>query len=161
MTAAQGQIITVGVPARNEQATIEHVISALQRQKLPAGKQLEIIICVNGSHDKTGDIVRKMAESDPRIKLIETPVAGKPNALNLIAKRVSSEVLFFCDADTLVEDEAVKKMLAVFESNKHLHALTASPVKPRRKYRTLPEITLAALEKAYGSTQHNIAGVVT
>ncbi len=62
------QLVSVLIPARNEENNIGNLLSDLQKQDY---KNIEIIVFNDQSTDKTAGIVNSFAESDKRIKLIE------------------------------------------------------------------------------------------
>jgi glycosyltransferase involved in cell wall biosynthesis len=67
--------LTVVIPALNEAENIEAAIIGVQRELAAAGivnAELLVMTCLdrNGQHDGTVDIVRRLAESDPRIRSV-------------------------------------------------------------------------------------------
>jgi cellulose synthase/poly-beta-1,6-N-acetylglucosamine synthase-like glycosyltransferase len=124
MIGARQRVITVGIPAHNEETTIRTTVEKLLSQRLPSGTRMELIVCANACKDRTASIVRELGRANPRVKLIETPERGKPNAINLIKRHANGRELFFCDADTLVEPDGVAKMLSVLDNKPELMAVT-------------------------------------
>ncbi len=55
------------MPCYNEESivgyTVQRLLAAFQR----SGHQLELIAVDNGSHDRTGEIIRRLADRDPRV----------------------------------------------------------------------------------------------
>ncbi len=128
MNNTMERLITIGVPARNEERTIEKTVRSLLDQELPKGVRHEIIVCSN-SDDRTSEIVQSIAERNPAVKLIETNTLGKGNAMNTIVRNASgrSSVLFFCDADTLPEKRAVSKLLQSLDGQPEIQAVSSFP----------------------------------
>jgi chlorobactene glucosyltransferase len=117
-------LISVIIPARDEQRNIQRCIQALLSQTHP---RYEIIIVDDRSSDATPHILAQLAESEPRLRVIhgsELPVgwAGKPHALVQGAAAAQGEWLCFMDADTFGEpgllwstyDQAVKSQADMF-----------------------------------------------
>lgn len=104
--------VSVLVPARDEAHRIGPMIHALMRQRGLA--DVEFIILDDGSHDGTAELVRAIAEDDPRVKVIAEPDdqppdgwLGKPWACHRLAARATGSVLVFLDADVILEPWAI------------------------------------------------------
>ena len=101
-------LISVIIPARNEQRNIRRCIQALLSQTYP---NFEIIVVDDRSTDETPQILAELAEEDARLQIIhgaELPPgwAGKPHALVQGAAAAQGEWLCFMDADTFAEPES-------------------------------------------------------
>ncbi len=105
--------INIIVPARNESLTIARCLSGLMAQSYPRDK-LSIIVVDDESTDDTADIVQRLTQSDPRVRLIEAgPLpsgwVGKPHACWVGAESAGpSDWLCFVDADTYALPEALR-----------------------------------------------------
>ena len=84
---------SVIIPAHNEELGIERTLRGVLADEIP---DLEIVVVVNASTDRTAEIARSV---DPRVKVIDTPTPGKTNALNLGEKELTSFPRVFLDAD--------------------------------------------------------------
>ena len=77
--------VSAMVPARNEEMVIEKTVRSLLAMDYPYEK-LEIIVINDKSTDRTAEIVGRLAQEDPRVRLLSWPAAergsGKPRALN-------------------------------------------------------------------------------
>jgi chlorobactene glucosyltransferase len=99
--------VTVIIPARNEAANIECCVNAVTSQRYPR-KDLDIIVVDDHSVDETGQLVRRLATRDGRVRLMQSdplPVGwlGKPHACAQAARAGTGQWLCFLDADTLAE----------------------------------------------------------
>lgn len=95
-------LISVLVPARDEEENIRKCLESLQKQDYP---NYEILVLDDNSEDGTADIVAGMAAEDKRIRLISgEPLpedwAGKPFACYQLARQAGGSLLLFVDADT-------------------------------------------------------------
>ncbi len=95
--------VTVIIPARDEERTIERTVRAFQAQGWPG---LEIVVVNDRSTDSTGAILTRLAAEDPRLVVIdneEPPPGwlGKPWALHQGSLRAHGELLLFVDADVI------------------------------------------------------------
>jgi len=107
-------LISVCVPARNEERNIERCVDALLAQTYP---NFEIIVLDDRSTDSTQEILSGLSESDSRIKTIDGSDlppgwAGKPHALTQAAATARGEWLCFIDADTFVTPDALAAVYA-------------------------------------------------
>ena len=95
-------LISVLVPARNEEANIATCLESLRNQDYP---NFEILVLDDNSSDRTGAIVESMAATDSRVRLLHgKPLqegwAGKPFACHQLAAHAKGSWLLFTDADT-------------------------------------------------------------
>lgn len=88
--------LSVIIPAYNEEATIAHVV----RQVLRLETVAEVIVVNDCSHDKTEEIVRELAATEPRVRLLRHAVnRGKTEALKTGFADVRGEIVIIQDAD--------------------------------------------------------------
>ena len=100
-------LISVIIPARNEQRNIRRCIQGLLSQTYP---NIEIIVVDDRSTDGTPQILEELTRNNLGVKVIhgtELPPgwAGKPHALVQGAEAAHGEWLCFMDADTFGEPE--------------------------------------------------------
>ena len=103
--------VSVLIPAYNEEAVIVATVRAALASTYP---KLEILVIDDGSMDRTGELVREEFDGDPRVKLISQPNRGKPAALNHGLATASGEIIVTIDADTIVDPDAVTKLVRNF-----------------------------------------------
>ena len=72
-------VFTIVVPAHNEEAVIERSLRTLCNQVTTC--VLDILVVANGCNDRTVEIVRSHAATDPRIRLVEITQGSKPEAI--------------------------------------------------------------------------------
>ena len=115
------------IPARNEEALIGEVLEAILASVSRASRisrndlwlpdsAFEVIVADDGSEDATPAIVGKFAE-DAGVRLL--PCVGRSSAASRNVGVVASagQVLCFVDADTLVPENAVDRILALHEQD--------------------------------------------
>jgi chlorobactene glucosyltransferase len=98
-----GPMVSVLVPARNEEQNIERCLILLLDQVY---KNYEILTLNDNSTDNTLEIMNRIAGSDSKVRVINgKPLPddwyGKPYALHQLAGEAKGEILIFTDADTL------------------------------------------------------------
>jgi peptidoglycan-N-acetylglucosamine deacetylase len=87
-------MISVVVPAFNEEKLIKESLESLQKQDFQGG--YEIIVVDNGSRDNTAQIARNMG-----IKVISCPEKGVSYARQAGAEAAGGEIIVQADADTV------------------------------------------------------------
>jgi len=106
--------VTLLIPAYNEAAVIEAAIQNKLAQDYPKDK-LEIIVISDESDDGTDDIVQRLAETDPRIRLLrQSPRQGKTAGLNWAIEQATGEILVFSDANSQFGDQALAQLVSCF-----------------------------------------------
>jgi chlorobactene glucosyltransferase len=113
-TPPGGPLVSVIVPARNEEKNIRRCVEALLAQDYP---NLQILVLDDRSTDSTSAILAELAARDSRLVILagrELPPgwAGKPHALHQAAASATGEWLLFLDADTFLHPNAVSAALA-------------------------------------------------
>lgn len=103
--------MTIIVAAHNEEGVIAaKVVNSLALDYPP--DRLEVLICSDGSTDRTEEIVRSVG--DPRLFLLALPRGGKAAALNAGAARARGEILVLTDANVELASDALRKLARGF-----------------------------------------------
>jgi chlorobactene glucosyltransferase len=113
-------MVSVLVPARNEERTIAACVQSLLAQDYPC---FEVIVLDDQSSDGTRDILEKIAASQPELRLLagEPPcgeVAGKNWACSQLARQARGELLLFTDADTRHHKDMLSAAVTAFIGEK-------------------------------------------
>ena len=66
--------LSIVIPAFNEAASIAATIDDALEVGSLVTRELEVIVCNDGSRDETGVIVTARSAADPRVRLIDRPV---------------------------------------------------------------------------------------
>lgn len=94
------------VPCYNEEDIIEDKIKNSLELKYPKGK-LELVFITDGSTDATNSIIKNY----PEIQLHFEPARkGKNAAINRLIPQINTPVIVFCDANTMLNQEALIKI---------------------------------------------------
>jgi chlorobactene glucosyltransferase len=98
-----GPMVSVLIPARNEEQNIERCLNSLQNQFY---KRYEILALDDNSTDNTLEILNRIAASDGKVRVINgKPLPddwyGKPYATQQLAQEAKGEILILTDADTI------------------------------------------------------------
>ncbi len=97
-------LISVCIPARNEERNIRACVEAVLSQDYP---NFEVIVLDDRSTDSTHKILQQLAAEDDRLKVVSgsdlpSGWAGKPHALFQASATARGEWLCFIDADTFL-----------------------------------------------------------
>lgn len=105
--------VSVIIAAHNEERAIEAKLKNLLALDYPP-ERLEIVIASDGSTDETNDIVARYAERSaaPSLRLLALPRVGKASALTAAVEASSGEVLVFSDANSMLEQKALRALVA-------------------------------------------------
>ena len=111
---AEGPLVSVVIPARNESETIEAVVRSILTSSYGV---LELLVVDDRSTDDTATIVERLAAGNPRVRLVRgEPLPegwyGKPWACAQGARAGAGGLLLFTDADTLHEPELLGRAVA-------------------------------------------------
>ena len=113
------------IPARNEEALIAEVLEAILTSVAHASRvprndlwlpdtPFEVVVSDDGSEDDTAAIVRRFAD-DVGVRLVACVGRTCAAARNAGAAASSGRVLCFVDADTIVPERAVRRILELHE----------------------------------------------
>ncbi len=107
-------VVSVIVPARNEEASLRDCLESLLEQQ---GITFEVIVVDDASTDRT----RAIAESFPKVRVMSAPAlpdgwCGKSNAVAFGARKARGDWFLFTDADTHHKPGSLRK--AVMEAER-------------------------------------------
>ena len=106
-------LISVLVPARDEEENIAACLESLRRQDYP---NFEVLVLDDNSTVNTAGIVGRLAAEDSRIQLVRGEAlpedwAGKPFACQQLARQAIGSWLLFVDADTTHAPHMLRSVL--------------------------------------------------
>jgi len=104
-------LVSVVIPARDEARNIERCVRSVLSSDYP---ELEVIVVDDGSTDGTGEIARRIAATDQRLRVMETGALpegwfGKQWACETGARSSNGEIILFADADTVHSSDLVTR----------------------------------------------------
>ena len=111
--------VTVMVVAHNEEKVILEKLHNIIELDYPKDK-IEFLISSDNSTDRTNEIVKDFIaiHSEYNIRLYEVKARmGKTNAQNEAQKTVETEYLVMTDANSMMDKNAVKELMAAFTSD--------------------------------------------
>lgn len=114
----QWPVLSVIVPARNEQAALESAARSLLATDYPA---LELVLVDDRSDDATGEIIDRLAAEDRRVRAVhvsELPEGwlGKVHALKCGVEASGGALLLLTDADVHFAPDALGRAVAYLQA---------------------------------------------
>ena len=109
-TSSSTPLVSILIPARNEELRITSTLESVLTQTYP---NFEVIILDDASTDATSEVVQKIISHDSRFRLVQSheklPAGwlGKPWAAQRLGQLANGEILFFLDADVILEPDAL------------------------------------------------------
>jgi cellulose synthase/poly-beta-1,6-N-acetylglucosamine synthase-like glycosyltransferase len=134
------------IPAYNERDAIDSKLRDLLKQDYP---NMEIIVVDDGSADETSEIVKNFVKensSQLKVQLFAFPERrGKASAINYAWQHCNGEIVIISDADTLLGEGAIQKIVQNFSDQK------VGAVTGKLSMINYGETSATKLEKAYRS----------
>jgi chlorobactene glucosyltransferase len=113
-------LVSVLVPARNEERAIRRCVASLLAQDYP---RFEVMVLDDQSTDATPAILAQEAAADGRLQVVrgDPPPAGQGGknwACAQLAQHARGDLLFFTDADTVHAPQAVRALVAALRGER-------------------------------------------
>jgi glycosyltransferase involved in cell wall biosynthesis len=105
--------ISIVVPIRNEQATIERLTRSLLDQDYPHDRY-EILMADGGSTDRTRALLGVL-DTERRIRILDNPGRTAPAALNVAIAEAAGEIVVRVDGHSFVAPDYLSRIVAVME----------------------------------------------
>ena len=105
--------VSVILPILNEERDLSNCISAILQQDYPS--EIEVILALGPSEDKTTQIAEKLSASDSRIKLVSNPTGQTAVGLNLAIKVSSNEIICRIDGHSEISNHYVKTAVEILQ----------------------------------------------
>lgn len=124
---APARMISVIIPAHNEERYLQRTLEALQAQNYG---WFEVIVVANGCTDRTREVARDRCQ-----RLIVLSQRSLGVARNLGARMARGELLLFLDADTTLEPMALNVIVQNFTASDAAGTIHGRPDDSRLAYR--------------------------
>ncbi|MEM3405402.1 MAG: glycosyltransferase [Candidatus Pacearchaeota archaeon] len=108
--------VSVLIPAYNEEDSIEETLKHVLKSDYDNIK--EIIVINDGSTDNTKKIVENIIKKEKLVKLLDKKNSGKADSLNQAIKIAKGELVLILDADSYICEDAIRKMVGLFDDKK-------------------------------------------
>ena len=135
-------LVSVIMPAYNAGRHVAESVRSVQAQTHAAW---ELVVVDDGSTDDTGEVVRRLAEEDARVRYVRRPNGGQGAARNTGLGEARGRLVAFLDADDLWLPEKLEAQLAVLKragvdlvyTDGHIFS-EEGDVSPDEQFRILP-----------------------
>jgi glycosyltransferase involved in cell wall biosynthesis len=109
--------VSIVIPAYNEDEVIADTVAEAVEVLTDLPGEHEILVCDDGSSDRTWDILRELAETTPMLRPLQHEVnKGNPVAQRTLVGAARGEFIFHIGADREWRMTEMPRMLAVLES---------------------------------------------
>ncbi len=116
--------ISVIMPAYNVEQYLDEAASSALAQ---TWTDLELVICNDGSRDRTGEMAERIRERDPkRVKVVTRRNGGLPAARNTAIAAASGGFFALLDSDDLWDPTFLERQMAVFAAHPEIDLVTAN-----------------------------------
>jgi glycosyltransferase involved in cell wall biosynthesis len=126
---APARMISVIIPAHNEERYLRQTLEALRRQTYG---WFEVIVVANGCTDRTREVARGRCQ-----RLIVLSQKSLGVARNLGARMARGEILLFLDADTILDPNALRIVAEKFTTSDAAGTVQGRPDEGRFAYRLI------------------------
>jgi cellulose synthase/poly-beta-1,6-N-acetylglucosamine synthase-like glycosyltransferase len=112
--------VSVLVACRNEEAVVERLVGSLLDLDYPP-ERLQVVIVDDGSTDRTGELLDRVAERDERVVCIHRRAGasgGKSGALNAAREATTGEIVVVFDADHRPRRDCVRRLVRHFQDER-------------------------------------------
>ena len=100
-------IISVIIPAYNSEKYIGRCLDSVLTQTF---RDFEVIVVNDGSKDDTGEIVKRYAEKDKRIRYIEQKNMGVAKTRNKAVTLAKGDYIAFIDNDDYIDEDYLERL---------------------------------------------------
>ena len=106
--------VSIVIPCRDERDHIESCLRSILAQVPPPGG-FEIIVADGMSGDGTREILKRLAEEDPRLRVIDNPGRIVSTGLNAAIRAAQGQIIIRMDVHTDYASDYICQCLAVLE----------------------------------------------
>ncbi len=124
MTPAQQQVLSIVVPAYNEEDNVDAVYERLSEVLTPMDMDWELIFSVDPCTDRTEELILELRERDPRVKMLRfSRRFGQPMATIAGLEAASGDATVVIDCDLQDPPELIPELVARWrEGNEVVYA---------------------------------------
>jgi glycosyltransferase involved in cell wall biosynthesis len=113
-------LVSVVLPVRNGAAFVADAIESIRSQTL---HEFEMLVIDDGSRDATQPILKRIAASDARLRIITQPALGLVAALNRGLSEARARYVARMDADDIAAPERLARQAATLDASPDVAAL--------------------------------------
>lgn len=103
------------MPVLNEERHLEEAVGRVLEQDYPG--ELEVVLAIGPSKDRTQEIADKLAEKDHRISIVPNPTGKTPAALNVGIAHAKHDILVRVDGHGALTDGYITRAVEVLQES--------------------------------------------
>jgi cellulose synthase/poly-beta-1,6-N-acetylglucosamine synthase-like glycosyltransferase len=107
--------VSIVMPSYNEENYIEACLASVHAQDYPA-ELIEILVADGRSTDRTREILARISEADPRIRMIDNPARIQAAGLGHAVKAATGEVIVRMDVHCEYAPDYVRRCVEVLDA---------------------------------------------
>ena len=105
--------VSVILPVLNEEDYLVHAVEAILQQKFTG--QIEVLLAIGPSIDRTMQIAEELAKNDSRVRIIENPSGRTAAGLNLAIKNSKYPVIVRVDGHSNIPENYIELAVQLLE----------------------------------------------
>lgn len=141
--------VAVVIPTLNEEKFIEQCLESVMQQTFPFEK-MDVMVVDGGSKDKTREIVSRISQEHPNVRLIPNPGKIQSIAFNIGVKESSAPYVVRLDAHVLYKNDYIERSLNLIQSDKSFGNVGGiCLIEPQRK-ELIPEASAILNQVRFG-----------
>jgi Glycosyl transferase family 2 len=105
--------VSLVMPVLNEERHLAEAVRAILAQDYPG--ELEMVLAVGPSKDRTQEIAEKLAADDPRVIVVANPSGRTPQGLNIAVKASQYSIVVRVDGHSLLPPDYVRVAVETME----------------------------------------------
>jgi glycosyltransferase involved in cell wall biosynthesis len=107
--------VSVVMPVLNEERHLEEAVGRVLEQDYPG--ELEVVLAIGPSKDRTQEIAEKLADRDPRISIVPNPTGKTPAGLNVGIAHAKHDILVRVDGHGALTDGYITRAVEVLDES--------------------------------------------
>jgi glycosyltransferase involved in cell wall biosynthesis len=107
--------VSVVMPVLNEERHLEEAVGRVLDQDYPG--ELEVVLAIGPSKDRTQEIAGKLADRDPRITIVPNPTGKTPAGLNVGIAHAKHDILVRVDGHGALTDGYITRAVEVLDES--------------------------------------------
>lgn len=105
--------VSVVMPVRNEERYLRESVRHVLDQDYEG--EIEVILAVGPSRDRTAEQARELAAADPRVKVVDNPSGQRPSAVNIALRAARHDVIVRVDGHSMLPPGYIRTAVATLE----------------------------------------------
>jgi succinoglycan biosynthesis protein ExoA len=110
LTTAADEPVSVVMPVRNEERYLADSVAHILSQDYDG--ELELILAIGPSRDRTAEIADELAAADKRITVVDNPTGGRSAAVNIAVAAARHKVIVRVDGHSMLPERYIRTAVA-------------------------------------------------